>query len=102
VSPGSRTRGFLFSFCYEDVTSDDHDFTNGLAGVIFGGRERKVDECGKIAMWAWAASRIMDYAETLPSLDLTKAVAVACIISAEKIGCFLYVFSKRNLRISPC
>jgi hypothetical protein len=67
----------LFSFCYEDVTSDDHDFTNGLAGVIFGGRERKVDECGKIAMWAWAASRIMDYAETLPSLDLTKAVAVA-------------------------
>lgn len=69
--------GFLFSFCYEDVTSDDHDFTNGLAGVIFGGRERKMDECGKIAMWAWAASRIMDYAETLPSLDLTKAVAVA-------------------------
>ncbi|HOB09274.1 MAG: hypothetical protein WBK74_05830 [Limnochordia bacterium] len=59
------------------MTSDDHDFTNGLAGVIFGGRERKVDECGKIAMWAWAASRIMDYAETLPSLDLTKAVAVA-------------------------
>jgi len=66
----------VLSFCYQDVTSDDNDFTNGLAGVIFGGSERKADECGKIAMWSWAASRVMDYAETLSSLDLTKAVVV--------------------------
>ncbi|NLL88292.1 MAG: hypothetical protein GX228_05065 [Firmicutes bacterium] len=66
----------VLSFCYQDVTSDDNDFSNGLAKIIFDGRERKADDCGKLAMWSWAASRVMDYAETLPNLDLSKAVVV--------------------------
>ena len=46
----------VFSFGYEDVTTDNMDFGNGLAGVIYGGRERVGSDCGEIPMWAWAAS----------------------------------------------
>lgn len=64
----------VLSFCYKDVTSDDGDFTNGLAGVLFpNGRTGKTAP-GKIAMWAWAAMRCMDYAETNPMLDCRRSV----------------------------
>ncbi len=62
------------SFCYENVTSDDNDMTNGLAGVLYENGERKSSEAGKIAMWAWAAQRIMDYAQTVPEIDAEKSV----------------------------
>lgn len=63
----------VFSLYYQNVTSDDGDFTNGLAGVLYPDGIRKRDtDCGKIAMWAWAAQRVMDYAQTLTdSLDLS-------------------------------
>ena len=64
----------VFSFCYNDVTGDNGDFSDGLAGVLYGGRERKPDDAGKLAMWAWAAHRIMDYAQTLDRLDMTRAI----------------------------
>lgn len=65
----------VLSFCYSDVTSDDGDFTNGLAGVLYPDGKRGSHDAGKIAMWAWAASRIMDYAETRSDvLDLSRAV----------------------------
>lgn len=65
----------VLSFCYKDVTSDDGDFTNGLAGVLYPSGERKSNEAGKIAMWAWAAHRVMDYAETRSDLlDLSRAI----------------------------
>lgn len=61
----------VFSFCYTDVTSDDNDFTNGLAGVLYENGERGNTDAGKIAMWTWAAQRVMDYAHTLGDiLDL--------------------------------
>ena len=66
----------VFSFGYQDVTSDDLDFTNGLAGIIYNGRERTGGECGKIPMWSWAASRIMDYCRTLDCLDHEKSAVV--------------------------
>ena len=55
----------VFSFCYNDVTMDNSDFTDGLAGVLFENGQRKPNDPGKIAMWAWAAHRVMDYAQTL-------------------------------------
>jgi hypothetical protein len=61
----------VLSFCYNDVTSDANDFTNGLAGVLYEGRERGPKEAGKIAMWAWAAQRVLDYAYEEPRLDKT-------------------------------
>jgi len=64
----------LLSFCYADVTRDDGDFTNGLAGVLYPDGRRAPQDAGKIAMWAWAASRVMDYAETRGDLlDLSRA-----------------------------
>ena len=66
----------VLSFCYNDVTTDNNDFTNGLAGVLYEGRERGPLEAGKIAMWAWAAQRVLDYAEQEPRLD--KSCVTVC------------------------
>lgn len=64
----------VLSFSYLDVTSDDGDFTNGLAGVLYPDGKRGSRDAGKIAMWAWAASRVMDYAETRADIfDLSRA-----------------------------
>jgi hypothetical protein len=60
----------ILSFDFKAVTTDNNDFDNGLAGVLCK-NGRKPDSPGKIAMWAWAAQRVMDYAQTLPDiLDL--------------------------------
>ncbi len=59
----------VFSFCYTDVTSDDGDFTNGLAGILFENGNRSKTAAGKLALWAWAAMRAADYMETLPCID---------------------------------
>lgn len=54
----------VLSFNYEDVTNDKDDFTDGLAGILYENGERADTDPGKIAMWAWAAQRVMDYAQT--------------------------------------
>lgn len=65
----------VLSFNYEDVTSDNKDFTNGLAGVLYEKGKRGAHDAGKLALWAWAAQRVMDWAERQQdALDLTHAV----------------------------
>lgn len=65
----------VFSFCYNDITKDNPDFNDGLAGVLYDGKPRGKSDPGKIAMWAWAAQRVMDYAYTLPDLlDFNRSV----------------------------
>ncbi len=59
----------VLSFCYEEVSSDNGDFTNGLAGLIYPDGKRPADGCGKIGLWAWAAMRVLDYALTIDSID---------------------------------
>lgn len=60
---------------YQDVTTDDGDMTNGLAGVLFEEGKRRPNDPGKIAMWAWACQRLMDFAETQSHcLDLSCGV----------------------------
>ena len=54
----------VLSFDYQDVTNDKDDFTDGLAGILYENGERADTDPGKIAMWAWAAQRVMDYAQT--------------------------------------
>lgn len=65
----------LFSLCYKDVTSDDGDFTNGLAGIVTPNPEHRAPtDPGKIQMWAWANMRVMDYAVTkADKLDLDRS-----------------------------
>lgn len=54
----------VLSFCYEDVSSDNGDFTDGLAGLVYPKGRTSKTQCGKIGLWAWAACRVMDYALT--------------------------------------
>lgn len=65
----------VLSFCYNDVTLDNGDFTDGLAGVLYPEGQRPPEGPGKIAMWAWAAQRVLDYAQTRSDvLDLNCAI----------------------------
>lgn len=58
----------IFTIYYNDVTKDNGDFTDGLAGVLYPDGKRNPDQCGKIGMWAWSASAVMTYAQTLPEI----------------------------------
>ena len=54
-------QGFALAvFCYEDVTRDNEDFTDGLAAMTSRGA---ADDWGKIGMWAFACSRVLDHLE---------------------------------------
>ncbi len=64
----------VFSFCYTDVATDDNDFKTKAAPYLCPSRRAR-SAPGKIAMWAWAAMRVMDYIQTLESID-TSNVAV--------------------------
>ena len=65
----------VFSLCYKDITSDNGDFKNGIAPLFRRGRAKQTSP-GKIAMWAWAAMRVMDYVETLDEIDVDNVAVV--------------------------
>lgn len=48
---------------YKDMVNDNHygDFSDGIAAHFGTSSPRRDDEWGKIGMWAWGASRILDY-----------------------------------------
>ena len=70
-------RGFaVFSFCYNDVSSDNGDFNNGIAKYLVPTR-RKNTAPGKISLWAWAAMRVMDYIEYIKDqIDLNNVAVI--------------------------
>lgn len=62
------------SFCYQDIAPDtDDDFKNGVATAY--GRN-PYDSWGKVRMWAWAASRVVDYLITLECIDVNRIAVV--------------------------
>ena len=66
----------LAKFCYADITADCSDgFTSGIA-PMFARKPGAPDLWGKLGMWAWAASRALDFLLTLGLFDLQK-IAVA-------------------------
>jgi hypothetical protein len=66
----------IASFCYNDVVPDrDDGFVEGLAGM-FSTNKRAACEWGKISMWAWAASRVMDFLQTLDAVDRGRIAVV--------------------------
>lgn len=73
-SPGQPTeeiidRGYaVFSFDYREVTNDDKDFKDKCAPFLCRSRRAK-SAPGKLAMWAWAAMRVMDYVQSLDCID---------------------------------
>ncbi len=62
----------VLSFCYEDISLDKDEYESGLAGILWNGK-RSENDCGKISLWAWAAQRVMDWAETQEYLDASHA-----------------------------
>ena len=69
----------IYAFCYEEVTADNNDFTNGLCALF-----EKDGKCefGKISLWAYFASICMDYLCTREEVD-TDNVA---IIGHSRLG----------------
>ncbi len=66
----------LCMYACPEVTSDDGDFSSGLAGLFYPDGERTEHDGGKIAIWAWAASRIADALLTMPDVDPGKLMVV--------------------------
>lgn len=58
----------IFTVCYSDITTDNGDFTNGLAG-LFEGEIRLPEGTGKIVYWSYMLSRMMDYLLTREEAD---------------------------------
>ena len=56
---------------YNDVTTDDGAMENGLAGMFT--RNNDGTGYGKISLWAYAASRVLDYLETRDEIDMEHA-----------------------------
>lgn len=84
----------VLSVCYTDITSDNDDFSNGIAGLFLPNGQEHNSDCGKIALWAWAVARIMDYAQTLPQLDMTQAA----IVGASRLGKTAFVSAMLDTR----
>ena len=62
----------VMSFNYNDVTKDENEDKSGLFGVLYPDGQNDPKVPGKLILWAYAASRIMDYALTLPEIDHDK------------------------------
>ena len=66
----------VLTVCYKDICSDDDDYNNGLAKIFYPTGRKTGEDASKIALWAWFASRMLDYAETLPSCDMQQAAVM--------------------------
>jgi len=65
----------VISAYYQDVTGDDGDWNSGISAALCRHMPRQPEDPGKIAMWAWALQRMLDYAQTLGDvLDLDCAI----------------------------
>ncbi len=65
--------------CYNDITSDNNDFSNGIAGMY----ERPKDTgWGKISMWAFGASRVLDYLWEREEVDKENC----CVCGHSRLG----------------
>jgi len=72
----------FISCAYEDVSSDNEDFTNGLAPLLLPNGQDTDATSGKIGIWAWANMRLVDYALSLPSTDKENL----CVMGHSRLG----------------
>lgn len=66
----SESNADFLSVFYRDITSDDGDFSTGLASLLLPNGQETDETCGKIGIWAWASMRVLDYGLTLPGTDV--------------------------------
>lgn len=64
--------------CYKDIVNDEHygDFSDGLAQYFGVTRDRTPEQWGKIGMWAYGASRVLDYLLTREDVDGNRVAVV--------------------------
>ena len=60
-------------FCYTDVTSDDGDFSNGLAAAY---PRTGAESSGKIGLWAYAAQRLADALGAWQCFDMERLAVI--------------------------
>ena len=78
-------RGYaLANVCYEDIAPDGHmgDFDAGLCAKLIPQPHRAAHDTGKIGVWAWAASRVLDWLLTLDTVDASRTA----IIGHSRLG----------------
>lgn len=64
----------VFTFCYENVSSDSEDYSSGLYGLF--SEDAKKCEFGKISLWSYMASICMDYLCTRTEVDANSVAIV--------------------------
>ena len=72
-------RGYaVATMCYNDIYPDDKNELKNSVGTLFSGynpnAELAPDSWQSIGTWAWGASRVADYLQTLPWVDKDKLV----------------------------
>lgn len=74
----------IATVCYTDMVNDNlhGDYSDGIAAYFGVTIDRKPDEWGKIGMWAYGASRFMDYLMTRDDLD----TAHIAVIGHSRLG----------------
>lgn len=66
----------IIYYNYNDIATDDSKWDNGLSAILYPDGKRGDTDPGKVAMWAWGAHRMMDFAEAFTNeykLDLTRS-----------------------------
>ena len=58
----------VLSLYYRNISENNGNFKSGISAFISPTR-RKKSSAGKIAVWAWAAIRALEYAEVLDEID---------------------------------
>jgi hypothetical protein len=65
--------GFVGRNLGEVQADNGAGLTKGIIGLVNKGQPRKLDDWGVLRAWAWTDSRILDYLQTDPDVDGTKA-----------------------------
>lgn len=70
-------RGYaMAAFLNADVDPDRHDnFKDGIHGLL-DVEPRQADSWGTIAAWAWGASRVLDYLQTVPQINPAQVAVI--------------------------
>jgi len=84
----------VITYCYTDITSDNGDFTTGIAPLVFPNGRSNDTDCGKIGLWAFANMRVLDYVLTLDGTD-SKNVAILGHSRLGKTALYTGMMDKR-------
>jgi hypothetical protein len=70
------------------------DLTRGIIGLVNKGQPRKPEDWGALRVWAWGASRGLDYLETDPAVD-AKRVGIEGVSRYGKAALITMAFDTR-------